>query len=105
MAAINWHRMGLTRKAVGHIVAGVVVAIVGLLISMFIAQGIAEAFILLVSLVFLIELYQQTKTDLAAYKENGGIVSDGSLALGCLVGLRALVAWVLIALGTALQMQ
>ncbi|HAW52217.1 MAG TPA: hypothetical protein DCX54_07820 [Flavobacteriales bacterium] len=87
LASINWLRMGLNKKAIYHLVAGLVGAFIFIIVLLLIPDNGARGFSYLINIGVAYYLSRQTKNDLEKFKENNGTTQDAHWFGGCLIGL------------------
>lgn len=86
LASINWLRMGLNKKAIFHLVAGLAGAFVFIVALLFIPGNRARGFSYLINIGVAYYLSRQTKKDLEKFKENNEETQDAHWFGGCLIG-------------------
>jgi len=87
LATLNWMRMGLTNKAIAHLVGGAVGLLVFVILLVLLPGSIGTWFGLLVNFGVLFYLQNQTKKDIAAFQANNREVQNAHWLGGCLIGL------------------
>jgi len=90
IASINWMRMNLNNKALVHLIAGGVGAIIFVLILMLTPGTAGRSLGLIVNVGILFYLQQQMKKDLEYFKASNDVENAGQLG-GCLIGVGILV--------------
>ena len=85
LAALNWMRMGLTKKAIVHIAGGALGATALILLS-FLVLGSAWSALLIVNIGLVFYLQDQTWRDINSFKASHHEVRAANWAGGCLIG-------------------
>ncbi len=97
LASLNWFRMGITKKATTHLIAGIV-GTLALLVMLFFLPGQAGGWLgVFISLGIATYLHINMKNDIARYKAANHMVQNENWFLGGLIGLAGLVVFVLLA--------
>ena len=93
LTALNWMRMGLTNKAITHLVGGAVGLLALVIVLILLPGSIGTWFGLFVNLGMLFYLQNQTKKDIEAFKAGNHEVQNAHWFGGCLIGLVMAGLW------------
>ena len=94
MAARNWMRMGLTNKAITHLVAGGVGILAFVILYLILPGSVGSVLGLAVNIGVLLYLQAQTRRDIAALIAANHAVQNAHWVGGCLIGLVMIVLWI-----------
>ena len=94
MAARNWMRMGLTNKAITHLVAGGVGILAFVILFLILPGNVGSVLGFAVNIGMLFYLQNQTRKDIAAFIANNHEVQNAHWFSGCLIGLVTIVLWI-----------
>ena len=105
LAAADWERMGLRRRAVLHLICGAALALPLLLPIAALPELGGNAVGLGFNIAVALYLGARLGADIGRFKASGRRVENGSRLLAFLIGLGALAAWLLLnmAVGAALS--
>ena len=87
LAALNWMRMGLTNKAITHLVGGAVGTLVFVVLVALLPGNAGTVLGFFVNIGVLLYLQNQTRKDIETFKANNREVQNAHWFGGCLIGL------------------
>ena len=97
LASVNWLRMGLARKAVTHLVAGLIGTVVLIVSLMLLPSESGRLLVLPVNIAVLVYLRNQMAKDIEVFRAGDYAVQNAHWLGGCLIGVVALAFYLALA--------
>ena len=91
LCVINWRKMGLTRKALEHLIATLLGGVVLMIVLYLFPDQVSRGLGLGTTVSIMIYLYHQMTADINQFKATNGEIKSRSIFSGCLVSLSALL--------------